>query len=484
MKKLIIFGLIAAAVVAGGLLLALRGRARDNAYRFRAEPIERGLVQATVTASGSLSAVATVQVGTQVSGTLEEISADFNTAVSAGQQLARIEPSSFQAQADQAVAAWTAARAGVQSAEADLKVARSAVDQAVAALDLAKANKQRAEVTAQYAGRTLQRYKDLVKNEAASELDLDTKQNAYEQAAADLAARRANVAMSQAELQNARSRLAAATAQIAVAKARRDQAKAELDLARVNLERTVIRSPIDGIVVKRAVDVGQTVAASFNTPTLFEIAKDLQDMQIEADVDEADIGGIQPDRPVLFTVEAYPDETFRGTVSQVRLSPKIEQSVVTYTVIVSARNPHNKLLPGMTANLTFLVDQRRDVLRIPNAALRFQPPAQMVAADQRDDRHGSRPTGSRTANAGPPGLDFDRPSTESAAASRTGSVWRPDGDSGLLRSLEVTLGLADARFTELAGDELKQGDEVITAVYTQKQGGNAGIPFVARRRGR
>lgn len=472
-KILLIVGVL---VVAGGVGAYLWwGRGTKSSFQFRTTRIERGWVQQTVSAAGSLSAVATVQVGTQVSGTIREIYVDYNSPVKAGEKLALIDPASFRAEVEQARAAWEAAKATVASAESDLKVAASVVEQAEADLDLVRANEHKAELNAAYAERVFRRYEELRKSDAISEQDLDTQRHASEQAAAELEAARAQVLTVRAALSSARSRLAAAQAQIEVALARRDQAKAALDFAQVNLDRTLIVSPIDGVVVDRAVNVGQTVAASFNTPTLFTIAQDLGRMQIEADVDEADIGGLTPGSRALFTVDAFPGRDFRGTVTQVRLSPKIVQNVVTYTVIVSAQNPNGELLPGMTANVVFLVDERQGVLRVPNAALRFQPSDEMVASANANRQMAA---GERD-SARPREFGGEEGPVEGDKVAPSGTVWVLDRGAMLLRPVQVRLGLTDARFTELTSNELAEGDEVVTAVISDNKGA-ARMPFAVR----
>jgi len=434
-------------------------------FNYRTATADRGWLQATVTATGQLSAVATVQIGTQVSGTLEHVYVDFNSPVKAGEKLAMIEQSSFIAQVEQSEASWKAAEATVLSTKADLEVKKSAVAQAEAGLAQAKSNVSKAKLAAGYAKRTFERFSKMADEEAVSDLDVDTQRNAYEQAMTELEARQASLLTARAEVKSAKSRLVAAEAQIAVNIAKSDQAKAAHELNKVNLRRTVIVSPIDGVVVNRAVDKGQTVAASFSTPTLFEIAKDLRDMQIEADVDEADIGGIKPGALVLFTVEAYPDDEFRGEVTQVRLSPKEEQNVVTYTVIVSAENPDNKLLPGMTADLEFLVAEREGVLRLPTSALRFSPKPEMIV---KASKAGHKNLSSHRSSDNPRDFHGKRPETSDASREQTGIVWMIDRRQNLLYSVEVTLGLDDARFTEIIGDRLKEGDQVVTGIGADK----------------
>src|SRR5712671_5246097 len=283
-------------------LAACKGSGNKN-EQYRTEKVDRGTVTMTVTATGTLSAVTTVQVGSQVSGVIARLYADFNSRVTKGQLLAELDPTPFQQQVEQRQA------------------------------DVTKAKVEAANTRINY-DRSLR----LVKAGLSPQSDLDSARAAYE----------------------------GANAQV-------QQATAALNQSLTNLKYTKIVSPIDGIVVDRQYDVGQTVAASFSAPTLFSIAQDLTKMQVQADVDQSDIGRIQTGQFARFTVDSYPDETFRGKISQIRLNATVSQNVVTYPVIIEVPNPDEKLRPKMTANVTISVAQVRDVLRIPNGALRFKP---------------------------------------------------------------------------------------------------------------
>lgn len=293
--------------------------------------VERGDINRGVATSGSVRALVTVEVGSQLSGQIAELNVDFNSAVTAGQLIARIDPKTFESR--------------VQQNEADLKVAKATIQVKQAGITRAEANLRRAELD-------FNRQKTLLQKGTVSETTLDAARAEYEST-------KAEVEMAKAELDNAR----------AAAK----QRKAALDSAAIDLERTFIRSPIDGVVIERSVDVGQTVAASLSSPVLFKIAQDLREIQIEANVDEADIGNVKKGNSISFTVDAYPDEEFTGSVGQVRLFPTELQNVVTYTVIITAKNPDMKLLPGMTANVEIVTGKRQNVLRVANEALRFRP---------------------------------------------------------------------------------------------------------------
>lgn len=355
-------GLIALAVVAiiAGTVAAyaLRGGNGDAVvYRFGA--IDRGDVVSTISTSGTLSAVVTVDVGTQVSGQVAELHADFNTEVTEGQLIARIDPQTFQAR--------------LRQAEADLAISKANVSMQIAALaraeaDLAsaQANLENRRATADEAQRELERKDDLLRRGVASNRDVTQARALAESAAAQTRA-------ADAALRSSDAQIKVAQAQIENARAQVQQREASVEQALIDLERTYIRAPVNGVVIDRQVNLGQTVAASLNAPVLFTIAQDLRRMQVEANIDEADIGQIEAGQAVDFTVDAHAERTFRGSIQQVRQAPQVVQNVVTYTVIVSADNAQQLLLPGMTANVNVVLDQRRDVLRVPNAALRYRP---------------------------------------------------------------------------------------------------------------
>jgi RND family efflux transporter, MFP subunit len=277
----------------------------------------RGEIVSSVTATGTVNAVTTVLVGTQVSGTIKTLYVDFNSPVKKNQLIAQIDPATFEAQ----------------------------VEQAKANLFSAKANLDKSEATVIDAKRTMERNRELVSENLIAQSDFDTAETNYETAKASVSAAKAQIA----------------------------QTEASLKFAETNLQYSRILSPVDGVVISRSVDVGQTVAASFQTPTLFTIAQDLTKMQIDTNVDEADIGKVSVGQKVDFTVDAYPEITFKGTVWQIRNAPIIVQNVVTYDVVIKVDNPELKLKPGMTANVSIITSFKKDILKIPNAALRFMP---------------------------------------------------------------------------------------------------------------
>ena len=392
--------------IVGALLLAGLGTGgyvylngdQKAPVRYKTAKIERGTVTQTVTATGTINPVITVQVGSQVSGLIKALYADFNSVVKAGQVVAQVDPAPFQT-------AVTQMEANLQNALGNL--ARSRAD-----LSLQKLNFERANV--------------LFAQHLNAQQDVDNARTAYETSQAN----------------------------ILIAEAGVKQARAQLDTAKVNLEYTTIHSPVHGIVISRNVDVGQTVAASFQAPVLFTIAKDLTKMQVETNVSESDIGGITEGKPATFVVDAYPNQVFRGKITQVRNAPITVQNVVTYNVVIGVDNSDLRLRPGMTANVSIIVASRENVLRVPNPALRFKPTllvkgddkagsSQVLAADKRDGgRKGSLPgTGGRDAKAKP-------------------TVWQPN-PSGEPTAVEVKTGITDGTFTELVEGPLKEGDEVI-----------------------
>ena len=370
--------------------------------------VTRGNVVATVEATGTLEAVTTVEVGTQLSGTLESLGADFNSRVRKGQVIARLDPSLFETQVAQE-------RATVQRLSSEV---------------------ERARVQAEDAQVKLQRARDLAARQLIARSDLD---------AAESTARAAEAAVKSADAQLV-------------------QGKASLNQAEVNLSHTIIRAPIDGVVIARNVDVGQTVAASMQAPTLFVIAQDLTEMRVNAKVDESDIGKIQPEQPVRFRVDAYPNESFVGSVSQVRLQPVVEQNVVSYVTVIDVPNKELQLKPGMTAAVTIETGRANDVLKVPNAALRFEPDADLFAKlGQQPPAHGNAGAGaparadaSARARAVPAASGERRGTTRD----RSRAVWV--FQDGRLTRVDVQPGLSDGTQTMVSGS-LTAGMHVVTS---------------------
>jgi HlyD family secretion protein len=345
----------------------------DESVSFRTASVERGPIVSAVSTSGTLNAVITVQVGSQVSGQIQELLADFNSEVQAGQVIARIDPETFEAKVRHAQAELEVARANVTIQRAGIERARKELANAVSSLNSARARTEKARVTLVNAKRNLDRRRALFQSGAVSESQIDDAQTVHDQGQAQLKSDEADERAAESLVATREAALKTARAQVDYALEQVRQKEAALNQAEVDLENTFIRSPVDGVVIERAVDIGQTVAASFQAPKLFIIAQDLRRMQVETDVDEADIGRVQVRQEAIFTVDAFAGREFHGHVLQIRKSPRVVQNVVTYTVLVSAENPGLHLLPGMTANIQIIVDERQNALKVPNAALRFKP---------------------------------------------------------------------------------------------------------------
>lgn len=371
--------LVLAAIGAAGFFLWQKGNETSSGERYKTQAVESGDITQTVSANGTLNPVVLVSVGTQVSGTVKKLYADFNDKVKEGEVLMELDAALYEAQSRQS-------EANVNSAQA--------------ALELAAANEARS--------------RRLYAQEYISKQELD----------------------------QAVQSLKSARAQLALARAQHER-----DLT--NLGYSVIRSPVSGVVVAREVDVGQTVAASFQTPTLFKIAQDLRRMQIDSSFAEADIGNIKEGQAVRFTVDAFPNKSFEGTVKQVRLNPTTQQNVVTYNVVVSVDNPEQILMPGMTAYANISVAQRKNALLVPNAALRFKPQDAAAKGERRKSKEGKR---------------------EGTA----GTVYVLENNQ--LKPVNIATGITDNRYTEVLSGELKAGDQVIVEDTQLSSGTNPNQP--------
>ena len=371
--KRIVSLVVVAGVVGAGVWGYLYTQSRGAAPKYRTARVEQGPLTAAVSATGNVNAVTTVQVGSQVSGQIKDLSADFNTLVKKNQIIARIDPEIFEAKVNQARADVASAQAAVMNQEAQVQKARADVENARAVLAEARANTAKAQVTVVDARRDFDRKTELFRRELIAKSDLDSSQAAHDSALALVDAAKAKEQSLTAGIQSALAQLRVTDAQLQASRAQVDQKKAALVQAQVDLDHTTIRAPVNGVVVSRAVDVGQTVAASLQAPTLFTIAEDLTKMQVEVSVDEADIGRIKLEDRASFTVDSFPGQTFTGLVVQIRKAAQVVQNVVTYTVVVAVDNPGGRLLPGMTANVKMIVAEKPSVLKVPNSALRFRP---------------------------------------------------------------------------------------------------------------
>jgi len=421
-KRLIVIIAVVAAIGVGSIAYSRARSTSKEAVPITAA-VTRGDVVEKVNATGTLQPVTTVQVGTQVSGTIKALYADFNSEVRKGQVIAELEPSLFQTQVEQARATMTKLQADADRAQVDVEDTQT----------------------------KLRRAQELFDQKLIARTDLETAQ--------------ASAAQSQAALKSAQAQIT--------------QARAALNQVQVNLNNTIIKAPIDGVVISRNVDVGQTVAASMQAPTLFVLAQDLTRMQVSASVDESDIGQIATGQKVSFRVDAYPADAFTGTVSQVRLNPTTEQNVVSYTTMIDVPNPEMKLKPGMTANVTIQIAGSENVLRVPNSALRFRP----TTTGTRDSGFGIRETASGTAATS--GQSGARRAVTNANQSG-GRVWTIR--SGALEPVRIRTGVSDGAMTAVVEGDLKEGDQVVTGIAEQgtataQASTSPLLPFGGRRAG-
>ncbi|MEW6542636.1 MAG: efflux RND transporter periplasmic adaptor subunit [Nitrospirota bacterium] len=410
-KAVWIIGILAVGLAIGGYVF-FSGE-RKVPIRYRTAPLERGAIVSVVTATGTINPVTTVQVGSQVTGMIQNLYADFNSTVKTNQIVARIDPFPYRARRDQAAASLANAKAAVVKARTEMAQRK----------------------------RELDRVQSLVKQQFVSQNDVDVAVTAHE----------------------------SAVAQLAVAEAAVKQAQAALEAAELDLTYTVIRSPVDGVVISRLVEIGQRVSASFSIPTLFVIAEDLTKMQVDTNVSEADIGGIVEGGKAAFTVDAYPGEQFQGTVRQVRNAPISVQNVVTYDVVVGVDNRDLRLKPGMTANVSIIVAAKDGVLKVPNAALRFVPPKPALVRAEGSERTGS-------ADGSGPGAGGQRPRPTGGAGAQGvpgRTVWRL-GSSGDPEPVRIQTGISDGNVTELVAGDIKEADEVIVGVETLRSGRKPG----------
>ena len=409
------FGLLAVIIIVFVLIRNGADPVGAQSPQIETTELDVGDITRAVATSGAVRPLITVEVGSQLSGQVADIYVDFNSKVKAGEIIALIDSQTFESR--------------VLQSRADLEVAKSNVIVQSANIDRAKANLRKARLEHE-------RAEPLTKAGTLSASEFDTALANFESAKADLT-------MAEAQLQNAL--------------ANQEQREASLESVEIDLERTKIRSPIDGVVIQRAVDKGQTVAASLSSPVLFQIAQDLREIQIEANVDEADIGNVLQGNDASFTVDAFPDLQFAGKVDQIRLSPNETNNVVTYTVIVTAKNPDLKLLPGMTAIVEIITGKSENVLRVSNDAIRFKPAADSELAKKisHDPQGSGRPPGNGRGH-GLSGQTKDK----KMANTRPGLLWI-QGDDGI-EPVRVRLGISDDNFTQLISKNLSQGDVAVT----------------------
>jgi len=397
-KRIVIATALLVAVATAAVLL----KPRDNVIppsKYRSTAVDRGAINQVVTATGTINPVALINVGSQVSGTVAELHADFNDRVKKGQVLLKLEPTIFNAQVGQA-------EASIASARANLQLARA----------------------------TYKRNEQLVAQNFVSSLALDQSRREMDVAAANL-----------------------------------KLAQAQFERARADLNNSVIRSPIDGVVIKRTIDLGQTVAASFNTPNLFQIANDLTKMQIDTSVSEADVGLLKDGLPARFVVDAYPDREFNATMRQFRLAPNVVQNVVTYNVVLDVDNADELLKPGMTAQVRLVVANRPDVLRIPTTALRFRLSEEEQAAERKKAKATDKDVKQVAAKPAPAAAQDDDVAFRSASeTARMFKIYKLD-PMNQPQPVDIRTGLSNFRYTEVLSGDLKPGDRVVTRALSQPE---------------
>jgi HlyD family secretion protein len=431
-KLSLLLAVLLLAAVASVARFTATGDAADAT--FLTAPLERAPIVSQVTSTGTLNALVTVEVSSQISGQVAELFADFNDTVKAGQPIARLDQSLLQAQVEETQGALVAAQARIPVQQAEIEQARNELERTRALGGVLDARLSLAESELAAAERELKRREELSGRGMTAAQELDDAETARQAALARLAEARAEMIVHEQEISIADAKLLKAEKVMLDAEAQVAEREASAKRARIELERAVIRSPIDGVVIGRDVDRGQTVAASLEAPTLFTIARDLREMEVHATVDEADIGRIDVDQGAWFTVDAYPERRFTARVTQIRKAPEEVENVVAYTVVLRTTNADLTLLPGMTALVNITVASTDTVLTAPNAALRYRPRGGLSAAG----------AGRGAADANPP-------------ASR---VWIVDHD-GRPRAVDVETGVRDERVTEIVAGDLREGQAVI-----------------------
>lgn len=438
------------------------GNASDPAYRIAS--VDRGSITASVRATGTLNPVTTVLVGSQLSGQVVEILADYNTPVNKGQVVARLYAEQIKSRRDAALADLAQAKADRDTKIAQVDKARASLLRSQALADDLAAQRDRTRAQLAEAQRNSERQTELNARSVGTQTALDQAKTQHDVQKANLASAEAQIASNQAELSGLKADIALAQAGLKSAEALILQREAKLRDIEIDLARTDIKSPVDGVVVKRDIELGQTVAASLSAPTLFTIAQDLREIDIYANIDEADVGRMKPDQRVTFTVNAYPNRTFEGSVRLVRLGAQTVQNVVIYTAVIGVHNRDQALLPGMTANLQIITDEREDVLRVPNAALRFRPTAIPVATARpqgAEERAGRRPRG--------------RDATAAADEGMEARVYRlgPDGNP---QAVPVRIGATDGSYTEVLRGNLQEGAAIIVGGGARNGAGDTNAP--------
>ena len=442
--------------------------ASDQPYRLGV--VDRGSITASVRATGTLNPVTTVLVGSQLSGQVVEILADYNTPVKEGQVVARLYAEQIKSRRDAALADLAQAKADLDTKRAQIDKAQSALQRSEAQANDLAAQRDRARAQLLEAQRNLDRQRELTTRAVGTQTALEQAGTQLDVQKANLASAEAQIASNKAETEGLKADLALAEANLKSAEAIILQRQAKLKDIEIDLARTDIKSPVDGVVVNREVELGQTVAASLSSPTLFTIAQDLREIDIHANIDEADVGQLKEGQKVTFTVNAYPNRTFEGSVRMVRLSAQTVQNVVTYTAVIGVRNPDQALLPGMTANLQIVTDEREDVLRVPNAALRYRPPVAVASSGP-----------ASTAQDGPSRRrGRSRDAEMQADEGTSGRIYRV-GQDGNPQVVHVRLGATDGAYTEILRGDVQEAAAIIVGAQRTGAADDAGASSTGRR---
>ena len=532
MRKLLVLASIGIAVLGSGLYF-VHVRSGHSPMEFRTVPVERGPIVSVVSSTGTLNPVMTVKVGAEVTGKIKELHADFNSEVTVGRLIARIDPEPFEARVSQGEADLKIALADVEIRKASVERARAELENAKSGLAASTAQCEKARVTAADAKRDLVRKKALHESQSIAVRQFEQAEATYNEAVAQVNAVEAQREAQTSAIRSRNAALKMELAQLAHAEAQVEHRKAALNDVTIELEHTAIRSPVNGVVISREMDLGQTVVSRMQAPTLFTIAQDLKKMQVETSVDEADIGRICVGQPASFTVDAFPDKEFSGTVDQVRKAPQTIHNVVTYTVVISTDNSDLSLLPGMTATVRVLVKEYENTLKLPNAALRFRPLAagsrtgkaspagggsvsarerlerlikalvmtetqrakiwslyeevtqQVIAqmamgASSADKRAAIRAARQRMQRAIEAMLTPRQKEKQRylliqrrVAEKKPGRVWIK-GQEGKPRAVDIIIGISDGSYTQVVSGDLKEGGEVIVGIRKDRAGKTGG----------
>jgi HlyD family secretion protein len=511
LKWLLGLTLVIAALALGGFTYYNRSKKAD----FLKAKVQRGDLESAISATGSLAAVISVPVGSQVSGNVAAVFVDFNSVVKKGQLVAQIDPAPFQTRVDQAKANLDSAKAQITNAEVGLRKADLDIANAELNITNQKAALVRADSQVKDAKRKLDLQAKMFTDGIGTQDSRDSAQAVYDQAIASNDSAQAQLKSAQASLESVKAQREVAVTQKVTAQAQVATADANLQNAQLDLDHTRITSPVDGVVIARNTDVGQTVQASYSVATLFTIAQDLTKMHVETNIDESDISRVQAEQEATFTVDAYPGQVFRGTVMQVRHAPTNVQNVITYTVVINVDNPDLKLFPGMTANVRLVTDRLQGVVKIPAAALRFRPPDDLLGAeakntDKKTTNKGDGKTdgqfdpsqfkggdgkfdpsqfkgrggGGGGGFGGGGGGGFGRRGGDGGGGGNRGGGGQAGGarpqfqtvytldEKGQLKAERIRTGISDGNFVAMLSGNLKEGQDLITGIEGVRTGAN------------